>query len=171
MKMTRKDLLAAAVAAVLGLSLATSPALAQGKGKAKQQERARAEQQRTGGWDDWYPGQVNQRGNGSGKVPPGWCQGVGNPHNTPENCGYYQRDSRTYPVSTGRTGGAPTRDRSVNGGRSYDQLHADFHRELDARYQRLSARRPLDVAYQLELRARKRAEHDEWHRRMGISHD
>lgn len=113
------------------------------------------------------------RGNGSGKVPPGWCQGVGNPHNTRENCGYDRRDDRRYDRRDDRRiDRRIDRNRAGNNGRSrsYEQDHAIFHRELDRRYDRLSAQRPLDVQYQLELRMRKRAEHDSWHARQGIRH-
>lgn len=69
-------------------------------------------------------------------------------------------------------GSVPAREgQDAQRGRSYDQLHAEFHRELDSRYQRLAAERPLDIAYRLRLRAEKRAEHEEWHRRIGIAHD
>jgi hypothetical protein len=146
---------------ILGLALWSAPALAQGKGNARQQDRAGVEAQRPGTWEipesrDRGERQV-RRGNGSGKVPPGWCQGVGNPHNTAANCGYGGvYDTRgDYPTS--RSG-------------SYQEAHDRFHRDLDYRYDRLAAQRPLDIAYRLELESRKRAEHNEWHRRMGISH-
>lgn len=146
----------------LAIVLSVDPALAQGSGRG-QQGRPRVEQDR-GDWQG-YPtlgdyGRGVSRGNGAGKVPPGWCRGVGNPHRTVENCGY-RADSRvSFPRGSG--GG-------VYGG-SYEDAHARFHRELDDRYNRLAAQRPLDIRYQLELQARKRAEHDAWHRRVGISH-
>jgi hypothetical protein len=160
--MNKNTTLIAALLFTLGL--AAAPAEAQGRG---QQDRARGEQKRQddrkqrGAEDDRrYDDGWNTpaRGNGSGRVPPGWCIGAGNPHNTPENCGYSQSDTRGQ------------QQRGSRGG-SYEQAHADFHRELDTRYSRLSSQRPLDVQYQLELRARKRAEHDNWHRRTGIAHE
>jgi hypothetical protein len=163
----KNSMIASALALGLAFGLNAAPADAQGRGK--QKDRDRVEEQRRGGWeDDWYDrDRIGDRsrdgwgrttgGNGAGKVPPGWCRGTGNPHNTVENCGYGAATSR------GPTG-------SVGGGGSYEQSHANFHRELDYRYERLAAQRPLDLQYQLELRARKRAEHDEWHRRAGIRH-
>ena len=159
MKMKREMLTIAMATAVL--ALASTPALAQGNGKGGQ-ARGGAEAQR--GAADIYTtpgadrdGYLRQRGNGSGKIPPGWCQGVGNPHNTVENCGYTRDSGRSdYPIS-GRNG-------------SYEEAHARFHQDLDYRYERLAAERPLDISYQLQLQARKRAEHEDWHRRTGISH-
>lgn len=101
------------------------------------------------------------------QVPPGWCQGRGNPHNTRENCGrsadhrrddLYRRDVRYDRGTIARV-------------RSFTTQHASFHRALDDKYRRLTARHPRDRQYQLRLRAQKQAEHDRWHRRMGIDHN
>jgi hypothetical protein len=154
--MTKKvSIFTVASTLALALSLGVESADAQGRGRG--QDRAAAAQ----GRDDVFQRNTAPRGNGSGKVPPGWCRGVGNPHNTPENCGYNSRDPR-YPVDDRY----PIDERD----RSYEQTHADFHREMDAHYTRLAAQRPLDLQYQLELQVQKRAEHDNWHRRVGIAH-
>jgi hypothetical protein len=157
----------AAIALGLALSFNVDAAAAQGNGRGNQRERPRVEQERDLGAIDILRGETRRgvavRGNGSGKVPPGWCQGVGNPHNTPENCGYNARTSRD------RSPYEDDRRYDARGG-SYEESHRRFHLELDDYYNRLAAQRPLDVAYQLELRLRKRAEHDEWHRQTGISH-
>lgn len=110
-------------------------------------------------YDDRYDDR-RSAGNGSGKVPPGWCKGKGNPHNTPENCGYASRRG-TYD-NDGRT-------RNGNYG-SYEEEHAEYHRWLDRKYSDLAARRPLDPTYQIRIRAEKRAEHNRWHERMGRRH-
>lgn len=157
----KREFLAIAVTAA-ALTFVSAPAFAQGNSNGRQQARGGVEAQRTG--SDIYSAPsagrdraTRPRGNGSGKIPPGWCQGVGNPHNTVENCGYARDAVREdYPIS-GRNG-------------SYDEAHTRFHRDLDNRYDRLAADRPLDIRYQIDLQARKRAEHEDWHRRMGISH-
>lgn len=106
----------ATIAGIFAL-LAASPALAQGKGKGNGNDRARAAEvqrerptlQRRGSETLRLPrGDVrldrrDSRGRRSGsledillgrdrtgraRVPPGWCIGRGNPHNTPANCGY-----------------------------------------------------------------------------------
>ena len=96
-------------------------------------------------------------------VPPGWCIGRGNPHNTPENCGYSSsrrtndRYDDRYDDRTSRSG-------------SYAQSHADFHRQLDRKYADLAARRRSDPIYQIRLRSEKAAEHQRWHERTGTRH-
>ena len=103
-----------------------------------------------------------RRGNGAGKVPPGWCNGRGNPHNTWENCGYR---------STGRNNGRYYDNRSRNvRGSSYDRQHADLHSYLDRKYRDLAVRRPRDIEYQVRLRAERAREHDNWHRQAGRRH-
>lgn len=160
MKSNLEFLAIAMIAATL--TFASTPAFAQGNGKGRQQARGSVETQRAG--SDIYsapsasPDRASRpRGNGSGKIPPGWCQGVGNPHRTVENCGYSRDAVR---------GDYPNSARNE----SYDEAHLRFHRDLDDRYGRLAAERPLDIRYQLDLQARKRAEHEAWHRRMGVSH-
>jgi hypothetical protein len=145
------------VAFVLGLGFVTSEADAQ-RGRGNDRDRDRVEE-RARGREDVLRRDGRVRGNGSGKVPPGWCRGVGNPHNTVENCGYSSsRDRRYYHGDYGY------------GGRSNEAAHVRFQRELDERYHRLGARRPLDVVYQLELRSRRHREHEDWHYRTGTRH-
>ena len=159
--MTMKGgMLTAVFAMGLSLAIAASPADAQGNGRGRQDrdDRELADVLR----DEELRRAGQPRGNGAGKVPPGWCRGVGNPHNTPENCGYSRDSQNRYPPDDRY----PVYERD----RSYEQAHSEFHRQLDAHYNRLATQRPLDLQYQLELQVRKRAEHDDWHRRMGISH-
>lgn len=93
-------------------------------------------------------------------VPPGWCQGRGNPHNTPENCGYRSSRRDDYYRSDDRYGGY----------NSYSEAHAAFHRALDREYADRAARRRNDPVYQIRLRAEKAADHDRWHERTGTRH-
>lgn len=141
------------------VGLVGAPASAQGKGKSNQakgsaqvQTEARPQLERRGAEDVQY----GVSGNGSGKVPPGWCQGQGNPHRTVANCGYLG--------VSGSNGG-------IGGYRTYEEAHAAFHRELDQKYRTLAAQNPLDIRRQLELRAQKSAEHQRWHDAIGRSHD
>lgn len=176
--MRSNRLFAPAVALALALALSVSPALAQGKNKAKDRKRDRAEAAQTSdrrsGEYDWSR---QSRGNGAGKVPPGWCRGRGNPHNTPENCGRYageryddryddDRDDRYEDDRDDRYGDRYPDSRDG----AYRREHEDFHRHLDRKYSDLAARRPLDIQYQLRLRADKAAEHERWHDRAGIRH-
>ena len=137
----------------LAILLASSPADAQGRGGKKQKEKDRQEEVR---WEDYDQRPVLQR---RANVPPGWCKGKGNPHNTVENCGYQSQNGVYRPGNNGGYG---------NG--SYEQQHADFHRYLDDRYRALAAQRPLDIRWQLEVRSQKSAEHDRWHAQMGRAH-
>jgi hypothetical protein len=98
------------------------------------------------------------------QVPPGWCIGRGNPHNTPENCGYARdrrADDRVYDRNR-------TEDRRA--GTSYEQRHADFHRWHDAECRERARRAGLRPAELLRVRTECAREHDEWHRREGTRH-
>lgn len=140
------------------IGLVGAPASAQGNGKsngkgsAQGQVEARPQLERR----DIDDVQYGASGNGAGKVPPGWCQGQGNPHRTVANCGYLGVN--------GSNGG-------LGGYRTYEEAHTAFHRELDQRYRTLAAQNPLDIRRQLELRAQKSAEHQRWHDAVGRSHD
>ena len=161
----------------LAITVAAAPADAQGRGNGngngngknkntevrRGSEEERPALQRRGDDDDRYDdrdgtyddGDYVRTGAQRANVKRGWCQGKGNPHNTVENCGY----------QSGRN-----RGNNVRGG-SYEQNHAEFHRHLDDRYRQLAAERPLDIRRQLELRARKSAEHNRWHDQAGRRHD
>jgi hypothetical protein len=107
-------------------------------------------------WEDILYGDDERRRR---DVPPGWCQGRGNPHNTPENCGY--SSDRRYDYD---------RDDRYGGYGSYSEAHTAFHRVLDREYAARSAQRRSDPVYQIRLRADKAADHDRWHERMGTRH-
>lgn len=167
--------------------VAVSPALAQGNGNANRkgngnaQDRATAAQQtrqrptlerRTNSDDDRrvdrrderYDERYDDRRDVRRNVPPGWCIGRGNPHNTPENCGYSSRDRRDS-RSDDRYD-----DRRYDGYGSYAEAHSVFHRQLDRRYADLAARRRSDPIYQIRLRSEKATEHQRWHERTGTRH-
>lgn len=95
---------------------------------------------------------------GRRRVPPGWCRGRGNPHNTPENCGY---SNRRYDWDY--------RDR-YGGYGSYVEAHRAFHRALDREYAARARRHPNDPFYLIRLRAEKAADHALWHERTGTRH-
>lgn len=96
-------------------------------------------------------------------VPPGWCKGKGNPHNTPENCGYgaSRRDDRYGDRNEPYYG-----DR----GGSYERDHQIFHDRHDRECRMRAAERPLDLQWQIRVRQECKARHDDWHRRTGSRH-
>lgn len=123
-------------------------------------ERERWEDRRDGeGWG--YNGDDDRRRG----VPPGWCKGKGNPHNTVENCGYgaARRDGRYDSRSDPWYG-----DRGGYG--SYEQEHDEFHRIHDRECRMRAAERPLDLQWQLRVRQECKARHDDWHYRAGREH-
>jgi hypothetical protein len=96
-------------------------------------------------------------------VPPGWCLGRGNPHNTPANCGY--RDDR------GRNVRYDTRyERRGGSFGSYEDAHRQFHRDHDAWCRARRAERPLDLRWQAQVRLECREAHDRFHREWGRTH-
>lgn len=146
------SLLSLALAA--GLALAAAPADAQARGQgAQKQEQRRGAQVETAN-SRQRPELLRRTPAGPPSVPPGWCIGRGNPHNTPQNCGPTAYDARWDVRRDGRW------DR-----RSFDEAHAAFHREHDARCRALAAQRPTSIEWQVRVQAQCRAEHDAWHRR------
>ncbi|HEX7239726.1 MAG TPA: hypothetical protein VF263_05645, partial [Longimicrobiaceae bacterium] len=116
-------------ALALAAALAAAPADAQGKGKDKK-DRERTEQARPRSFrpedgerrSDRWEDEVRLERRGGKRVPEGWCQGKGNPHNTVENCG--RSGTRYDPRYDGR------RD-DRNGSDSYEAAHDRQHREAD----------------------------------------
>lgn len=156
----------------LAAALAASPATAQGKGKGHGGEKHRTEAvrrdrddrddryDRRDRDDDWSDDDVRlQRRNGS--VPRGWCQGKGNPHNTVENCGYSAQRNGRYDSRSGQYGGYS----------SYEAAHQAYHREHDSICRQRASEHPLNVQWQLQVRADCRAEHDRWHNQYDQRHD
>jgi Ni/Co efflux regulator RcnB len=114
------------------------------------------------------------------RVPPGWCRGRGNPHNTPENCGGWSHSqSRSIWDWIGISSGdrrddrrwddrLDTRRRSSSG--SFSGSHSEFHRYHDQRCRELAAQAGTNLRRLVEIRATCKAEHDDWHRRTGTRH-
>jgi hypothetical protein len=176
------------LALALAAALSASPALAQGNGKGHGNGRNHPQEQRDDRRDDdddddrprferrrtddrryddrYYPSTSQQR-----NVPPGWCQGRGNPHNTPENCRYNSRSRawERYDSRTGRYETYDTYNRNRTGG-SYEAAHRDFHYSHDRQCRERAAQRPLDVRWQISVRSECKAIHDDFHRRWGIAH-
>lgn len=114
------------------------------------------------------------------RVPPGWCQGRGNPHNTAENCGGYRFSTNRSVwewVGLGSdtrrtTRNGTTLDRVLNGTRrtsSNTSSHSEFHRVHDARC-REAARTTSSITRRLEIASACKDEHEDWHRRAGTRH-
>lgn len=189
----------------LAAAISASPALAQGKGKGngRGNDRPRTEvrDDRRGGDDDWDDDDDRrerleresrrlERRDGR-SVPPGWCQGRGNPHNTRENCGssssrdrrrtddrpWYDRvgDSDRRRTTDDRpwyervlSGDRNTRtSRSVSG--SYDSRHRAFHDQLRRECQSRTSGAGTIRAIAIERECS--AQHDAWHRREGRRHN
>ena len=165
-------------ALALAAALSASPALAQhgnghGNGKGKH-ESGEVRRDRDDDRGDRRRDDVRLERRSSRRVPPGWCIGRGNPHNTVANCGYranHQYYDRRYdPRYSNNTGtyGSGRYNNTTSG--SYAQQHAEFHRWHDAQCRELASRRPLDLSYQLQVRNQCKAEHDAWHNQMGVRH-
>jgi len=114
------------------------------------------------------------------RVPTGWCQGRGNPHNTAANCGGYRYNTSRSLWEWSGLGSYPSRTSSgsktlggILGGRtnsgSYGSSHESFHRSHDARC-REAARSTSSVTRRLEIASACKNEHDDWHRRTGTRH-
>jgi hypothetical protein len=187
MKTTFNLALAFALVAALG----SVPAEAQGNGKKQRDnDRDRYEQRdrdrdRDDDDDDDRPrferrddrrddDRNDRRTSSQRRVPPGWCRGQGNPHNTAANCRYNNDRSRweRYDSRTGRyeTYDTYNRNRSRTSGGSYDQAHREFHYSHDRRCRERAAQRPLDVRWQVQVRSECKSAHDDFHRRWGTSH-
>lgn len=178
--------LAVALAAALS---AAAPAEAQGRGNGngKKDDRPRVERRddRRDDDDRWDDRRDRDRDDryewsldGRRRVPRGWCQGRGNPHNTVANCGY--RRGHTYYDARYRD---RDRDRDRYDGRVYDrrgslggysgtyeQRHDAFHRDL----KRWCDARTVEAGANLLAIRRVRSEcndrHQEWHRATGTRH-
>lgn len=137
-------------------------AAAQGNGRGRGNDRPRAEAQYDrrdrdrdddDRWDDDDDDRRDRREvrRDGRRVPPGWCIGRGNPHNTRENCGY-RRDGRD-----GRRG-------------SYAQRHADHHEWLTRECRARTRNAGGSIVEQLRARQWCARAHDDWHRREGVRH-
>ena len=129
------------------------------------EDRERLER-RDGRWDgdDWDDDRYEERGEGpkfcrSGEGHPvhgrRWCEqkgyGIG-------GYGGYGRDADYGRYEGGSYG-------------SYEQAHAEFHRDHDRQCRIRAAERPLDIQWQLRVRGDCKRIHDDWHLRSGRRHD
>jgi hypothetical protein len=167
------------LAIALAAALSASPALAQGKGNSGN-DRGRVEQRDRDDDDDddrrrRSEPRFERRGSNE-RVPPGWCRGRGNPHNTAANCryngsqGYWER----YDDRDRRWESRTTYERGTNGGNdnrgSYDAAHRDFHYSHDRQCRERAAQRPTDLRWQVQVRRECAERHQDFHRRWGIAH-
>jgi hypothetical protein len=167
------------LALALAAALSASPALAQGNGKGRGHDddddnRRRVELRDRDRWDDRDTRFERRDGR---RVPPGWCRGRGNPHNTAANCRwnrsrsvwerYDSRDRRWETQSTWERG---SNDRYGSTRGSYDSAHRQFHSTHDRQCRERAAQRPLDLRWQVQVRQECRAIHEDFHRRWGIAH-
>ena len=87
------------------------------------------------------------------RVPPGWCIGRGNPHNTVENCGAgSNRYDRRYDPRYGNTG------TYGNYGGYNSGSYSAWKRWHDQQCRDLARQRPLDLRWQAQVRAQCSAE-------------
>jgi hypothetical protein len=175
-----------ALAIALATALGAAPVEAQGNGKGRGNDRDRVEQRDRDRDDDddddrprferrrtddrRYDDRYDSRTSQQRRVPPGWCRGRGNPHNTAANCRYNDRYDRweRYDSRTGRYETYDTYNRNNSG--SYDAAHRDFHYSHDRQCRERAAQRPLDVRWQVQVRSECRAIHEDFHRRWGTPH-
>jgi hypothetical protein len=190
------------LALVVAAALSASPALAQkgghghGNGHGRSGEvhgnrsHDRDDDDRD---DDRYRGSDRYRTSNSTRlerrVPPGWCIGRGNPHNTVANCGpgQYRYDRRydsrynggveydRYGNRVNTSGRYNTSDRYGTSGRYGNGTYGNnrdsyeaWKRDHDLRCRELSRQRPLDLRYQLQVRNQCAAETQEARRRYGV---
>jgi hypothetical protein len=171
------------LALALAAALSASPAMAQGNGKGhgnsgRDHDRDRVERRdRDRDHDDDRRDEPRFERRGERRVPPGWCQGRGNPHNTAANCRwnsnrsewerYDSRDRRWETRSVYERGTSGT----TYGNRSqYESAHREFHYTHDRQCRERAAQRPLDLRYQVQVRQECARIHEDFHRRWGISH-
>ena len=151
----------------LAAALTATPLVAQGKGKGQEKERKQREEwvRRDSRWEDDVRLERRERGpafcrSGEGHPVHGrsWCveKGFGLGEGRYDDR-YDRRDDRYGTSGDGRYG-------------SYEAEHSEFHRYLDRKYSALSAQRPLDLQWQIRIRAEKKAEHDRWHAQAGRRH-
>ena len=88
------------------------------------------------------------------RVPPGWCIGRGNPHNTVANCGNGStRYDRRYDPRYNGSGGTYGTYGGYNSG-----SYSDWKRWHDQQCRDLARQRPLDLRWQLQVRQQCAAE-------------
>lgn len=187
------------LAIALCAALSASPALAQGKGKSngnhgnrdrvEQRDRDRDRDRDDDDDDDrrWdrdddrrsEPRFERRTSSTQRRVPPGWCRGQGNPHNTAANCRYnrsrsewerYDDRDRRWESRTTYERGTSTRNGTTRNSGSYDAAHRDFHYSHDRQCRERASQRPLDLRWQVQVRQQCAAVHEDFHRRWGTAH-
>lgn len=189
MKMIRLNL---PLALALAAALAATDVEAQGRGNGngnrdrdrdRVEDRDRRDRDDDDRWDDRRDRRdeprFERRDSRNGRrVPPGWCIGRGNPHNTPQNCRYnsrsrewerYDSRDRRWETRTVYERGTSSRDGRYGSG-DYASAHRDFHYSHDRQCRERAAQRPLDLRWQVQVRQECRAVHEEFHRRWGTVH-
>lgn len=179
--------LALPLALVFAAALSAQPALAQkGHGRGHDDDRRGSSVRHDRDDDRWDDRRDRDRRYGNNvswrndrrlqrRVPPGWCTGRGNPHNTVANCGpgrdrydrrydpRYNRTSDRYSRST--SGRYNTGRYNTSSGRAgYDA----WKRSHDLQCRERSRQRPLDLRYQLQVRNQCAAETQDARRRYGV---
>lgn len=103
------------------------------------------------------------------RVPPGWCTGRGNPHNTPENCGWRARRSDGRVYRDGRLVRVGDRDRRLGTSTrrystraSWDRAHRDYHAAYERTCQE-RVRRTSGWTEKLRVQRECSAQHERWH--------
>jgi len=100
------------------------------------------------------------------RVPPGWCIGRGNPHNTVENCGAgNNRYDRRYDPRYNTSG---TYRNGQYGSYGNLSTYSEWKRWHDQQCRDLSRQRPLDLRWQLQVRQQCSAEEREARYRYGV---
>ena len=173
------------LALVVAAAFSASPALAQkghgnghGNGKHSQNTEVRGQRAHRDDDDDRYDdrryrndGRYDTYQNRNNtrlqrRVPPGWCIGRGNPHNTVANCGAgNNRYDRRYDP---RYNGYGNYDPRYGGNAGNMASYSDWKRWHDQQCRDLSRQRPLDLRWQYEVRTQCAAEDRAARQRYGV---
>jgi hypothetical protein len=112
-------------------------------------------------------------------VPPGWCIGRGNPHNTVENCGrgsnrYDRRYDPRYNGTSGRYNGSNGSydnggyNNGTYNGTGNRQAYSEWKRVHDQQCSNLARQHPLDLRWQAQVRSQCAAEERNARARYGV---
>ena len=175
--MTRRLILNLPLALALAAALAGAPSAEAQRGNRDRDDRrwedSRRDRDGDRRWDDRKHRSKNDdrrvARNGR-RVPPGWCTGRGNPHNTPENCGWRARrsdDRGVYRNVNGRIvrvgdRRVATTTRRFSTRASWDRAHRDYH-EAYERTCRDRIRRVSGIAAKARVTRECSLQHDRWH--------
>lgn len=156
------------LALALAAALAGAPSAEAQRGNRDRDGDRRWEERRRDDDDRRHRGKHDDRRRVSSnrRVPPGWCIGRGNPHNTRENCGYSARRNDGRVWRDGRWVYVGDR-RIASSGRystraSWDRAHRDYH-EAYERTCRDRVRRVSGIAAKARVTRECSIQHDRWH--------